>query len=208
MGGCKVSQTAVQNLAQDFHWFPGFIDATAPLIATATALLIAFVAYPWQKTRDRHLKMNEEKRAAYQRFLRALTEHQMRLAACIKHRKDFGIGELGPEAIAMSYELVTYAPKSVIEVCQVYVSTLYVLEEQVWSYIRGEVESLDYETVYRPSRIARRNVVHVIRKDIGQEADEEAAEAVAAFFGDEVIAYEDIHNAALAEVLKEDEKTK
>lgn len=40
-------------------------------IASATALFIAFVAYPWQKARDRANELGKEKREAYRRFFRA-----------------------------------------------------------------------------------------------------------------------------------------
>lgn len=195
-----------QNLAEDFGWIPGFLDATAPLIAAITALLIAFVAYPWQKSRDRTLKINEEKRAAYQRFLRATTEHQMRLSASLRHKHDYGIGESTPKAIAMSYELVTYAPKDVIEICQRYVATLYVFEEQVWSLLRGEVESVDYEEAYKASRLARRNAVLAIRKDVTGETDAGAEAAIAAFFGESLTGYDEMHGDAVAATLQTEEK--
>jgi len=39
-------------------------------IASATALFIAFVAYPWQKARDRVNELRKEQREAYRRFFR------------------------------------------------------------------------------------------------------------------------------------------
>ena len=196
-----------QNLAEDFGWIPGFLDATAPLIAAITALLIAFVAYPWQKSRDRALKINEEKRAAYQRFLRATTEHQMRLSASLRHKHDYGIGDSTPKAIAMSYELVTYAPKDVIEICQRYVATLYVFEEQVWALLRGEVAEVDYEAAYKASRLARRNAVLAIRKDVTGETDAASEAAISAFFGETLTDYNAMHDRAVKDTLKSEVKS-
>lgn len=44
----------------------------ASLIASATALFIAFKAYPYQKAKDRHFKLGEERRQAYRRFVEAV----------------------------------------------------------------------------------------------------------------------------------------
>ena len=40
-----------------------------PIIGATTALLIAFVAYPWQKQQDNNIRVLEEKRKAYQAFM-------------------------------------------------------------------------------------------------------------------------------------------
>ncbi len=42
-------------------------------LGAATALLIAFVAYPYQKNKDRNLELQREKRSLYQRLLSDLS---------------------------------------------------------------------------------------------------------------------------------------
>lgn len=44
-------------------------------IAGAIALVIAFVAYPWQKNKDRELKVDEEKRRAIGELIHAVERH-------------------------------------------------------------------------------------------------------------------------------------
>jgi DNA-binding phage protein len=41
----------------------------ASALASSTALVIAFVAYPWQKRKDRELKLSEERREACRQFI-------------------------------------------------------------------------------------------------------------------------------------------
>ncbi|HRM74764.1 MAG TPA: hypothetical protein PLI13_08685 [Paracoccus sp. (in: a-proteobacteria)] len=50
-------------------FLPGTAKGTG--FAAVVALFVALVAYPWQKERDRMLKVSEEKRAAYQAFFEA-----------------------------------------------------------------------------------------------------------------------------------------
>lgn len=49
-------------------------SAWPAIVGGAAALIIAFVAYPWQKSRDRELKIAEEKRSAYREFFSAAEE--------------------------------------------------------------------------------------------------------------------------------------
>ncbi|WP_417606564.1 hypothetical protein [Primorskyibacter flagellatus] len=48
-------------------------SASGYIIGSITALLVAFVAYPWQKKRDRELKLGEERRSSYRRFIEKCT---------------------------------------------------------------------------------------------------------------------------------------
>lgn len=193
--------TAWQNIAEDFAWVGPFLDTAGPLIGMLTALVIAFVAYPWQKNRDRSYALREEKRASYQRFLRAVTEHQLRLANSFKHRHDYGIGDSTAKAMAVSYELVVYAPPSVIDTCETYLSALFELEDHVMAVLNGTAEPGDYGAVYMPSRVARRDAVLAIRADIADETFEASERAVAAFFGETLESYEDMQKAALDKLM-------
>lgn len=55
------SMTICENVCCDFSWVGKWAPA---IIAATTALLIAFVAYPWQKQKDRDQKVDEERRHA------------------------------------------------------------------------------------------------------------------------------------------------
>lgn len=85
--------TACENVCRDFSWMaplaPAFITAGA-------ALLIAFGAYPWQKKRDRDLKIAEEKRLAYQHFFEAAETFFARLrTAAFNERASLPDNEFG-----------------------------------------------------------------------------------------------------------------
>ncbi|WP_083098550.1 hypothetical protein [Pseudophaeobacter leonis] len=57
--------TACENVCRDFEWLGGFSDWGPALLASTTAFIIAFYAYPWQKERDRKLQIALEQRTAY-----------------------------------------------------------------------------------------------------------------------------------------------
>lgn len=57
--------TACENVCRDFGWLGSFPDWGPTLLASATALIIAFCAYPWQKKRDRELQIELEQRVVY-----------------------------------------------------------------------------------------------------------------------------------------------
>ncbi|WP_417700519.1 hypothetical protein [Pseudophaeobacter sp.] len=57
--------TACENVCRDFGWVGDFSDWGPTLLASATAFIIAFYAYPWQKERDRKLQIALEQRVAY-----------------------------------------------------------------------------------------------------------------------------------------------
>lgn len=50
-------------------------QAVGYVIAATVALIVAFVAYPWQKNKDRDLKIEEEKRKVVGELIQALETH-------------------------------------------------------------------------------------------------------------------------------------
>ncbi len=66
--------TACENVCRDFHWLGSFSDWGPTLLASATALIIAFKAYPWQKGEDRKLQIGLEQRKAYEGLVKQFTE--------------------------------------------------------------------------------------------------------------------------------------
>jgi hypothetical protein len=160
----------------------------AATVASATALLVAFVAYPYQKKKDRKLKEHSEKLAAYQRFVIAITAHHSLLASSLYEEEDAGIVAAYPSVVAASYEVIFYGPPDVISACQKYLQTL--LEYQ--NYVLGKLGSEKHASASKkhpegrdafvPSQKARRAAVLAIRKDIAGETDEAALKAINAFF--------------------------
>ncbi|WP_421906406.1 hypothetical protein [Mameliella sp.] len=69
------------------------------VLASATALVIAFGAYLWQKRKDRELKLGEERREAYRRFVKAVWQHRDGLVQLGKRfdlaHIEAGVSELG-----------------------------------------------------------------------------------------------------------------
>jgi len=62
--------TACENICRDFFWLRDAWPWLGPsLIASATALLIAFRAYAWQKSKDRAVELRREQRQAYREFI-------------------------------------------------------------------------------------------------------------------------------------------
>lgn len=157
-------------------------------IASLTALVIAFVAYPWQKKKDRDLKIHSEKLAAYQHFIRELTEFHIMTAT-----KNFVKGDTDaltsryPQAMAASYALIFYAPKDVIVKSQLYVDALFDLFSFSLQRLRKE-EILDdshlarMEELFDATSKARRAAVLAIRKDVNDELESASEEAINAFF--------------------------
>jgi hypothetical protein len=177
--------TACENVCRDFSWLKPYAPA---FIAGVTALLIAFVAYPWQKQKDRKLKEHSEKLAAYQRFVRSLTEHHSLIANSIYLGEDGGISDAYPSVVAASYELIFYAPPDVIAACQQYLEKLLSYQTFALGHLgseRHQISSKDHPTgreAFVPSQMARRAAILTIRKDIANEAEAVSEKAIRAFF--------------------------
>ncbi|WP_418095135.1 hypothetical protein [Sulfitobacter sp. SBS6] len=160
----------------------------AALVAAGTALLIAFVAYPYQKKKDRKLKEHSEKLAAYQRFVFAVTSHHSLLASSLYEEEDRGIIAAYPNVVAASYEVIFYGPPGVISACQKYLETLLEYQNYVLGalgsekHARASKEHPKGREAFIPSQRARRLAILAIRKDITDETEEAAQVAINAFF--------------------------
>lgn len=72
--------SACENVCRDFSWVTGLGQFSVPaLIGSATALLIAFVAYPWQKAKDQAFQLRKEQRVAYRDFIDAWMDVQRQI---------------------------------------------------------------------------------------------------------------------------------
>ena len=69
--------TACENVCRDFGWIfdvdpriiQGFLTFLAGLSASIAALIVAFVAYPWQREKDRVFELQREQRSVYREFI-------------------------------------------------------------------------------------------------------------------------------------------
>lgn len=55
-------------------------DSFSAVVGGAVALTIAFVLYPWQKERDRELKVDEERRVSLRNYIRAAEDYYTELS--------------------------------------------------------------------------------------------------------------------------------
>ena len=159
----------------------------AASIGSCSALLIAFVAYPWQKRKDRQQQLLHEKRDAYRRFSEEANGYFARIALGAK------IHDLGQQqehylrVVAVSSDLIIYAPKEVIESCQRYSQTLFEFSDVV-GFDRGLVgytkkkSILDRKSLYKEVKQMRRAAMIAIRKDLADKKNGEATDAVSAYF--------------------------
>ncbi len=69
--------TACENVCRDFSWLGSFSDWGPAMLASATALVIAFKAYPQQKNEDRKLQIALEQRKAYEELVMLFTESRL-----------------------------------------------------------------------------------------------------------------------------------
>jgi hypothetical protein len=100
-------------------------------MGSLTALAIAFIAYPWQKNRDRSLAVQTEKRAIYAEFIRtfsSLSKESWR-SMPTPHYYDHKIRDMFPV-------LHLYAPLNVIEACY----QAFEAREPVVKFLSGDKE--------------------------------------------------------------------
>jgi hypothetical protein len=169
----------------------------AATVGSLTALTIAFLAYPWQKAKDRHQLLKSEKREAYRRFSEEANGYFARCALGIKIEEGPELQEHYIRVVAVSSDLIVYAPKEVIEACQKYSQRLFEFSDFMGSVRKlpgYEVQDFTQEDklkLYSEVKRARRRAMVSIRIDLNENDEAEANEAVNAFFvltsDDEVI---------------------
>ena len=125
----------------------------AALIGSATALLIAFVAYPWQKAKDRELQIGQEARNAAQEFLKAVQQGFFDIS-----RK----GEMRPE-VADALNQSLHNLHFYFEKAEVLVARQYVAEHLKLARLLHEKRDADDATVsFEASDAAAESFVELI----------------------------------------------
>lgn len=151
----------------------------ASLVASATALVVAFKAYPFQKAKDRELKISEEKRAAYQRFFDAAEAFFAKLrAAAFDPTAKLPDEEFGRLEAAKA-ELAFRAGRSGVDACAIFAQHL---KDYRTNVKLSKASTTTAETkvardkAYRNANAARINALLAARKDAGIETHDSASE--------------------------------
>ncbi|WP_170526120.1 hypothetical protein [Ruegeria arenilitoris] len=101
-----------------------FPMAATAIIGVTGALIVAFVAYPWQKNRDRTLQKENERREIYRRFLQAANGHYAVLTLAHQSKNSEGIKDSYLSLVTGAADLAAYAPANeendVLKACQRY----------------------------------------------------------------------------------------
>jgi hypothetical protein len=156
----------------------------AALVASVTALVVAFVAYPLQKRHDRHLQLQMEKRKAYQDFFSATSEYFSALFIAL-YRRDGAAEVLAAgsrhfaEMNRQKVNLAYYARQDVLEQCYRYVDCLDIfrshlnrelndrrlgrLAQQVETF--GEAKAFLLDARKRAITLARADALHIAVED-------------------------------------------
>ncbi len=149
------------------------------IIASVTALLIAFVAYPIQKNRDRKLQKEQERRSIYRDFWEATNRHfSMVHVASIKKEID-ELSESHMDLVSKASGIVLYAEadedNNVLELCRKYYQILLEYETDVKAKC-GHQKSKSFVdanpdrytgNIFEKVKIERRKALLALRKDLG-----------------------------------------
>ncbi|WP_210529399.1 hypothetical protein [Rubellimicrobium arenae] len=108
----------------------------AALVASATTLLVAFLAYRYQKEQDRRLQLQSERRKVYDGFFAATTDYYLALRIALRDSDHAAeVLENGSRyhfALLRSQEsLAYYGEKPVIDQCFRYVACLDILRSHI-----------------------------------------------------------------------------
>ena len=165
---------------------PANSRVVAALIASSTAVLFAFFAYAWQKRKDRAHQLAQEKREAYRRFLEESTSFFTRVALATKVEDSSTLQEHYLRVVAVSADLIIYAPTEVIGSCQKYAEKLFEYSERLGRARRlpgydteGE---MDHRSIYPEVKRLRKQAFLSIRRDLTGVNQRKSEKAVDAFF--------------------------
>lgn len=144
-----------------------------------TGLVIAFVAYPWQKRKDREMKIAEEKRIAYQRFFETSEMFFAKLrAAAFDKEAELPDDEFGRLEVAKA-ELAFRGANAAVDACADFSQCLKDYRRCV-KLCRGKDASIATERardiVYRKANEARLVAILAARADAGTYGTESASE--------------------------------
>jgi hypothetical protein len=157
----------------------------ATIIASATALLIAFVAYPWQKAKDRELQIQSEKRSAYADYLWALKRLEL---AITTGDDESAVPNAIDEARRHFHNMILYAPVEIIRQAREITALLQLLEheielmEQGDPQFRGRTDGV--ERVVSDIHCRETRLMRDIRIDILGCSEDEADAAASLIFAE------------------------
>ena len=158
----------------------------AAAVTALTALAIAFIAYPWQKRKDRQQQVLSEKRETYRRFIQEANSFFGRAALGSKLSAPDMLQEHYLRVIAQSSDLIVYAPKEVIEACQKYTQVLFEYTESIGnerSYPGySSSPKRTSKQIYPQVKLLRRAAMLSIRRDLDESTTGSPDEAINAFF--------------------------
>lgn len=136
----------------------------AACVASVTAIVIAFIAYPWQRSRDRQLEIQKEKRALYKEVLAELSSLD---------NKTWGYEPVKTEYVwkprAILDPLLLYAPEEVIDAVYLELE----IRGELVSFFRGD-SFLDLPNLAEKLYRAQCTTLSLMRTDlIGRSIDVE-----------------------------------
>ena len=165
--------SACQNVCRDFSFLRYVGPWIGPaLLASATALVIAFRAYPWQKQLDRGFELDIEKRRAYAAFFESLID--------VFREAENGNSDAYQEALIENRKcfnsLVFYAPSKVVYACRQVLEKVMEYREVSEESPGGDKEAFDEALKLELSAIK------VAREDIAPD-DEDSKLVVDMIYG-------------------------
>lgn len=172
--------TACENICRDFSWLGEWMPAA---IAASTALLIAFVAYPWQKRKDRELQKESERREVYRLFWEATNEHFTNVHRALTRKDLTGLNVSHSHVVAKSAGIVIYASSTKsnnsLEACRRFYQRLLEYETQVKAACGDEFSKKYVERhkerypkdLYSQLKQERKKALISIRRDLGESED-------------------------------------
>ncbi|WP_324753099.1 hypothetical protein [Roseovarius sp. Pro17] len=130
--------------------------------------------------------MLHEKRQAYQKFAEEINSCFARVALGSKINDQEGHHEHYLRVVAVSSNLIVYAPKEVIKACQMYSQTVFEYSDMM-GLAQGYVgystpPSRDRKAVHAEAKQRRRAAMLSIRNDLYEREETASTEAVNAFF--------------------------
>ncbi|MBU2867874.1 hypothetical protein [Pacificibacter marinus] len=171
----------------------GILTFSGALVASCSALWIAYRAYPSQKQADRALQKEHERRDVYRRFLRAANVHYASISMAHWSKNADPLKSTYLDLVAVLAELGAYVPadaqNDVLSACQKYSQRI--LEYGVVVEAHCGVEPSVKQVQKNPNRypkdlskrirIERKAAFIAIRRDLG-ESVKQAAHAANVYF--------------------------
>lgn len=159
----------------------GFLGA---IIASGTALWIAYYVYPVQKKQDRALKLQEEKAAVYRTFFDAANDYYEFLKDGWRRRNTDGFDAGYQKLLKAQEALLLYAPANVVGVCKAFTQALFEYRSHVRAELNNvrpvkQMKSTSRGNAYHLAEEARDNALVKVRVDLWGCAEGDARDAVA-----------------------------